>query len=165
MRSVWNEKIAVKMVTCGHLAVVHMEGVIKGVSVAIITYGRRTRGARQSGRHVARRQGRVAGGGNEKGIIAPAVGINFAWNGSQLIWMGIREKRTGGERAVRRERMGIGWWGGRAKWNKFEFAKDLISEENFWKGNLNDVLSATEGNKVIRGSGVNCDWGVVETDL
>jgi hypothetical protein len=40
------------------------------------------------------------------------------------------------------------------------------SKENFWKGNLNDVLSATEGNRVSRGSGVIGDWGgLVKTDL
>jgi hypothetical protein len=45
--------------------------------------------------------------------------------------------------------------------NTFEFAKDLMeggggrwdSKENFWKGNLNDVLSATQGSRVSRGAG------------
>ncbi len=49
----------------------------------------------------------------------------------------------------------------RAGGNKFEFAKDLMegdSEEKFWKGNGNDVLSATEGNTESRGSGGICDW-------
>ena len=50
----------------------------------------------------------------------------------------------------------------RAEGNKFEFEKDLMeshSEENFCKGNANDVLSATEGNTTSRGSGGICDWG------
>lgn len=54
-----------------------------------------------------------------------------------------------------RRRMGIGWTR-RAGRNKFEFAKDLMerdSEEKFWKGNGNDVLSATEGNTGMPGMG------------
>jgi len=56
--------------------------------------------------------------------------------------------------------MGIGWER-RAGGNKFEFAKDLMersSSEKFWKGNGNDVLSATEGNTESRGWGGMCDW-------
>ncbi len=33
------------------------------------------------------------------------------------------------------------------------------SKEKFWKGNLDDVLSAAEGNTENRGSGGICDWG------
>jgi hypothetical protein len=56
--------------------------------------------------------------------------------------------------------MGIGW-ARRAGGNKFEFAKDLMerdSVEKFWKGNGNDVLSATEGNAESRVWGGRCDW-------
>jgi hypothetical protein len=58
---------------------------------------------------------------------------------------------TRGERPVKKEKMGIGWTD--AGGNKFEFAKDLMegdSEEKFWKGNRNDVLSATEGKTETR---------------
>ena len=84
---------------------------------SIITCGGGARGARRSGRHVVRRQGREGGGVFQKRSYCPG-----CWDKLQTIKFD--ERGTSGGRAVEKERMGIGWKDA-LEGNKFEFAKGI----------------------------------------
>jgi len=84
---------------------------------SIITCGGGARGARRSGRHVVRRQGREGGGALQKRSYCPGY-----WDKLQAIKFD--ERGTSGGRAVEKERMGIGWKDA-LEGNKFEFAKGI----------------------------------------
>src|SRR6266851_4181057 len=123
-----------------------------GCARSTLTCGGRTKSARRSGRHVARRQGRVEEVCTKKALLLRLLG--------QICEKEISLNLTRG--TGRQEGDDGDWVERRAERNKFEFAKRSDggdSEKKFWKGNGNDVLSATEGNTESRDGGGECDWG------